>query len=487
MSMNTNILLRRRSEAPSRPRLGYVAKATTAWLMFLVDLIVILVTLGLALWIIPSTGSISRAQLLLLPAVACFPIAKLLSGLYPGHGLIRSLRLRQALTAAGLALLGALAIEMLLHLVRYDDFATTSLRSLHVAEIVLAVLLVVTDPIARRILIRVGRWHEPVVVFGGGDGAAEVVRQLHLDPHLGYTPICVVDDNSIYLPEDEQGVPLVRSNELARVSDRLQLCTTAIVIERLIERSTLLRLYTSGIFERVLLVPECHDLISLKSEVRNLGALLTIEVRSDRLSPPAALLKRSADVIVSAVALLLLSPLLLVLALLVKIDSRGPVFYRQPRWAGDERSFTALKFRSMHSDGERRLERYFLTNASAQAEFDRFHKLTNDPRVTRVGRLLRAASLDELPQLINVLRGDMSMVGPRPYTFDELRKLGPARAILSLIRPGITGYWQVSGRNRRTFRERIAMDTYYVRNISVSLDLWIIYRTVISVLTADGK
>ncbi len=485
--MNTNVLLRHKNRAARRPRLGYVAKATTARLMFLADLLVILVTLGLTLWPMPIAGSANRAELMLLPAVVCFPLAKLISGLYPGHGLIRSLRLRQALIASGLALLAALALEMLLHLVRYEDYAQTSLRSLHVAEVLLAALLVIIDPIARRILIRLGRWQEPAVVFGGGDGAAEVVRQLHLDPHLGYTPICVVDDNSIYLPEDEQGVPLVRSNELARVSSQLQLCTTAIVIERLIERSTLLRLYTSGIFERVLLVPECHDLISLKSEVRNLGALLTIEVKSDRLSPPAAFVKRTFDIVASASALILLFPILVLLALMVKIDSRGSVFYRQPRWAGDERSFTALKFRSMHIDGDQRLQRYFLTNPTAQAEYERFHKLTNDPRVTRVGRLLRATSLDELPQLINVLRGDMSMVGPRPYTFDELKKLGPARAILSLIRPGITGYWQVSGRNRRTFRERIAMDTYYVRNISVSLDLWIIYRTVISVLTADGK
>ncbi len=455
--------------------------------MLLIDLVVIAVTLGLTLWPVPIASLTNKADILLLPTVACFPLAKWLSGLYPGHGLIRSLRLRQALIAAGLALLGALALEMVLHLVRHETVGTASFRPLHLAELVLAGLLVIVDPIARRILIRFGRWHEPVVVFGGGDGSAEVVRQLHLDPHLGLTPICVVDDNSIYLPEDEQGVPLVRSNELARVSDRLQLCSTAIAVERLIERSTLLRLYTSGIFERVLLVPECHDLISLKSEVRNLGALLTIEVKSDRLAPPAAFLKRAFDVVTSLLALVITAPVLVVLAVLVKIDSRGPVFYRQPRWAGEERSFTAIKFRSMHVDAERRLQRYFLTNPAAQQEHERFHKLTNDPRVTPIGRLLRATSLDELPQLFNVLNGDMSMVGPRPYTFDELKKLGPARAILSLIRPGITGYWQVSGRNRRTFRERIAMDTYYVRNISISLDLWIMYRTVISVLTADGK
>ena len=276
-------------------------------------------------------------------------------------------------------------------------------------------------------------------------------------------------------------MPIVRSKELARHRAQLDHTTTAIVLERFVERSTLLRLYTSGIFLRVLLVPDCHDLISLKSQVRNLGGMLTVEVKSDRLSPVGAFGKRAFDLVASGLALLVLAPLLAILAIAVRSDSRGPVLYRQERWAGEDRTFTALKLRSMHVDGERRLQRYFLTRPEAQREYEQFHKLSYDPRVTRLGRLLRATSLDELPQLINVLKGEMSIVGPRPYTLDELRKLGPARTILGLVRPGLTGFWQVSGRNRRTFRERIAMDAYYVRNISVSLDLWIIYRTVVAV------
>ena len=107
--------------------------------------------------------------------------------------------------------------------------------------------------------------------------------------------------------------------------------------------------------------------------------------------------------------------------------------------------------------------------------------------MTRAGRFLRATSLDELPQLINVLRGEMSLVGPRPYTMDELSRLGPARQILGLTRPGISGFWQVLGRNQRTFRERIEMDCYYVRNLAIWLDLWILYRTVVAVVTREGK
>jgi lipopolysaccharide/colanic/teichoic acid biosynthesis glycosyltransferase len=240
-------------------------------------------------------------------------------------------------------------------------------------------------------------------------------------------------------------------------------------------------------FERILLVPGCHDLISLRSTVRRVGGTLSIEVTSDRPSPLSALGKRAFDLAAATAAVLAFSPVLAGAALLVRLDSPGPVFFVQPRWGGGDRAFPAVKFRTMHVDGDRRLKRYFLEHPTAEREYERFRKLDRDPRVTRAGRLLRAASLDELPQLLNVLRGQMSLVGPRPYTLDELAKLGPAREILSAVRPGITGFWQVSGRNRRTFRERIEMDCYYVRNLSIWLDLWILYRTVVAVIAREGK
>jgi len=265
------------------------------------------------------------------------------------------------------------------------------------------------------------------------------------------------------------------------------LASTAVVIERLAERSLILQLYTAGIFKHILLVPDCHDLISLRSSIRRVGGTLSIRVASDRPSRLAAFGKRAFDLGAGGLALVLLSPLLVTLAVAVRLDGEGPVIFSQPRWGGGDGTFRALKFRTMHTDGERRLRRHFLHNPAAEREYERYRKLDNDPRVTRVGRIMRATSLDELPQLVNVMRGEMSLVGPRPYTLDELSRLGPARQILSVALPGITGFWQVSGRNQRTFRERIEMDCYYVRNLSIWLDLWILYRTVIGVITREGK
>jgi Undecaprenyl-phosphate galactose phosphotransferase WbaP len=355
------------------------------------------------------------------------------------------------------------------------------------AGLVAAGLLIVSDPLARRALARIGRWCQPVFIFGGGDTAGEVVRQLKLYPHLGYVPVCVVDDSSVYIPEKEHGVPVLRFKELSRHADALASASTAVAVERLVERSLILQLYTTGIFQRILLVPAYHDLISLKSSVRRVGGMLSIELASDRPSPAAALGKRAFDLSVGSVTLILILPMMAAIAVWVALDSPGPILFSQARWAGENRTFQALKFRTMHNDGERRLKRHFLRNPAAEREYEKYRKLDKDPRVTRAGRFLRATSLDELPQLINVLRGKMSLVGPRPYTMDELSRLGPARQILGLTRPGITGFWQVSGRNQRTFRERIEMDCYYVRNLAIWLDLWILYRTVVAVVTREGK
>jgi Undecaprenyl-phosphate galactose phosphotransferase WbaP len=174
------------------------------------------------------------------------------------------------------------------------------------------------------------------------------------------------------------------------------------------------------------------------------------------------------------------------IALLIKASSRGPVFYKQERVGLHGRRFYAWKFRTMVLDADEVLEAYLEARPALRAEWDSQHKLKNDPRITRVGRWLRYTSLDELPQIWNVLCNEMSLVGPRPIVSAEIAKYQHHFELYTKVLPGVTGLWQVSGRNDTTYPERVALDAFYVRNWSCWLDLYILARTVGVVLRREG-
>ena len=189
-------------------------------------------------------------------------------------------------------------------------------------------------------------------------------------------------------------------------------------------------------------------------------------------------LKRGGDIVFSLLVLSLGSPLFLLLAVLVKLSSRGSVFSRQRRIGRGYKGFGCLKFRTMRRDADRVLASMLEADPKLRAEFERDHKLKRDPRITPLGKFLRRSSLDELPQFINVLRGEMSVVGPRPIVWDELRRYGRNMDEVLSVRPGLTGLWQVSGRNNLTYRTRVRLDLTYVRQRSFWLDLGIVLRTI---------
>lgn len=196
-------------------------------------------------------------------------------------------------------------------------------------------------------------------------------------------------------------------------------------------------------------------------------------------------LKRLGDIVVSALLLMFISPLLVVLALLVKRDG-GPAIFSHERVGQNGKLFRCLKFRSMQMDAEDALAAHLLANPIARREWEERQKLENDVRITKIGRILRLWSLDELPQLVNVLRGEMSLIGPRPITTHELSRYGTrARHYLRCV-PGISGLWQVSGRNETTYRRRVAIDTVYAQKQSLWLDLVIMLRTIPVVITRKG-
>lgn len=193
--------------------------------------------------------------------------------------------------------------------------------------------------------------------------------------------------------------------------------------------------------------------------------------------------KRSFDIISASIGILFLLPLFIVLAILVKLDSKGPIFFSHKRIGKNGKIIGIYKFRSMVSNSEEIFKNF---TEEQKKEFEKNFKLDDDPRITKIGGFLRKTSLDELPQLLNIIKGDMSVVGPRPIVRAEVEKYGVCADKLFSVKPGLTGFWQTNGRSDTTYEERVQMDMYYIDNRSFLLDIRIILKTVISVIRKEG-
>jgi exopolysaccharide biosynthesis polyprenyl glycosylphosphotransferase len=285
-----------------------------------------------------------------------------------------------------------------------------------------------------------------------------------------------------------EGVPLVGDLSLAPVlADRLKIPYAVLAMPG-VDSTKLLQIVerVGGKFSHLLVIPDLFGFATLGVPAKNLGGILGVEVRQQLLLPGPRLAKRIMDVALTGVGVLFVAPFLALIALLIKLDSKGPIFYTQNRLGRDGEFFKAYKFRTMHGDGEARLKAILDADPALRAEYEIYHKLRKDPRVTRIGRILRKFSLDEFPQLLNVILGDMSLVGPRPYIERELTEMSGQEKIILRAPPGMTGMWQVSDRNATSFAQRCQIDVYYVRNWSPWLDIHILAKTFGVVIKGSG-
>ena len=234
------------------------------------------------------------------------------------------------------------------------------------------------------------------------------------------------------------------------------------------------------------IVPDWGELVSARLEVRQLAGVPLLSVPTVTVDPASLHVKRAFDAVVSLTALILLSPVLVACAIAIKLDSPGPVFFRQRRVGKDDSRFEVLKFRSMFVDAERRKAEVAAMNFHGGGTSFGMFKIKQDPRITRVGGFLRRTSLDELPQLVNVLRGEMSLVGPRPLIESEHAQISGRFRRRAAITPGLTGLWQINGRSEVPFAEIISLDLLYAATWSLRRDLKILARTASAVLRGDG-
>jgi Undecaprenyl-phosphate galactose phosphotransferase WbaP len=322
-------------------------------------------------------------------------------------------------------------------------------------------------------------WGTPTVMFGSGDSVRFVLQALNAHPSLGLKVVAVFDTNYPYAADFDDlqihvGAPGSASNfaEISAVSH-------AIVAMPNVdgkEMDRVIRIHART-FKSLLVIPEIAGISSVWVEPRDFAGVLGLHVHQNLMHRNARLFKRLFDIAVTTSFAILLLPIFAIICAAIRLSSPGPVFYGQT---------TAWKFRSMFADADEVLWRHLEQDPKLRNEWECDHKIKNDPRITLVGRLLRKSSLDELPQLWNVLRGDMSLVGPRPIVEAEINRYRDTFDAYKSVRPGITGMWQVSGRNNTTYQERIQFDEYYVRNWSVWLDLYILGRTFKTVLFGEG-
>jgi Undecaprenyl-phosphate galactose phosphotransferase WbaP len=429
-------------------------------------------------------GDLSRFALAaIMPNLVVWVGLRFVLGLYPGYGLGQVEELRRQT----FALLATLAITTVFAFASNTDDSLSRML-LFAWALGLLLLAPVARYCAKAAMMNLRLWGKPVVVFGAQDAGACVLQDLQREWQLGYRAIAVFDNRVAPIEGSLSGVPYGGTLADAVALGREHRVDTAIFAMPYTRREQLVTFVDLAKlnFKHVVIIPNLAGITNSAVVARDLAGTFGVEIKYNLLDPWSQRLKRILDLAATVIGGLFVLPLIATLALLVRLESSGPIFYSDKRMGRDGKLFSCVKFRTMVPDAERLLHVLLAEDEEAREEYLKYHKLRDDPRVTRVGRLLRKTSLDELPQLWNVLRGDMSLVGPRPYLPRESTDIGATQGEILRVTPGITGPWQVAGRSRSTFNERVQMDISYVSNWSVWLDLVLLIRTARCLLLDRG-
>ncbi len=332
-----------------------------------------------------------------------------------------------------------------------------------------------------------GRYASRTVIVGSRDDVEYAIRTLGGDGKLGYSVVgtAVLDDDATALRVDGHTYPTVRgADKVPRAAEALSADTIIVAGQPVGDPTYIKRLAweLEGTAAELVLSSRIADVAGPRMSLRPVEGMPLIHVRIPSFEGGAHLVKRALDVVVAGIALTLFAPIAFVIAMAIKLDDPGPAFFHQERVGRDGRTFKMVKFRSMRVNAEAELAKLLEANEGAGPLF----KLKEDPRVTRIGSFLRRYSLDEVPQFWNVLRGDMSVVGPRPPLPSEVTAYDGTVFRRLYIKPGITGPWQVGGRSDLSWEESVRLDLRYVENWSVLSDIVLMWRTVKVMIKPEG-
>jgi Undecaprenyl-phosphate galactose phosphotransferase WbaP len=458
------------------------ARELMTFSLLLSDTISLWLAYSIAVWLRRSLlGNITMLQSWnVIPILAFFLLAYAVYGLYPGVGLSPVYEMKRLLNATSIVFL------LLIALTFWEQTSTNYSRLALAAAWLMALVLVQADRWLTRIIGRkLGFWGEPVAVVGTGPEGQYIVQFLNDHIRLGMRPVLIIDGDASY-------------EESALVSISRSYIRTVILVIPEISAELLEQIkghrfgYHSRRGEngisRMIMISTLGWWGSLDVKPVDMEGVLGLQVSQNLINKWSNFIKRLTDLVFSVIFLILAAPFLLVIMTLIYLDSPGEIFYSQERLGRNGSIFKMWKFRTMCAGADQILAKYLAADPQLKNEFDSTQKLKKDPRITRMGKFLRKFSLDEIPQMINVLKGEMSLVGPRPYLLKQQEIIGKGIKNYQRVRPGMTGMWQVQGRGMVSFigKERDKLDEYYVSNWSIWLDIYLLLRTVQVVLSKDG-
>jgi len=403
-----------------------------------------------------------------------------LNGLYPGFGMASVHEMQKVLYVVTLA---SVFLGVFLFL---QQLALAYSRMIFILTWFLSALSMMLGRFAlRNRFSKYAWWGIPIVVVGSKENVTPVIEKLIQNRRLGFRPVFYFDPN-LKAADPVHGVSVIKDRqELEKIASGTGI--QHVIFTDPVDNILALNFHwVRDVFPNILFVLNTAPFGSLWVRTIDLHGTLAIETNYHLLNKRETIIKRIFDMILTILLLLVTWPVFILLALLVRIDSKGPIFYKQERLGLNGEIFNSLKFRTMYNDAENKLQELLQSDPDASREYEKFHKLVNDPRVTRVGRVLRRYSLDEFPQFINILKGDMNLIGPRSYLPRELPEMGKYAKIILKVKPGITGWWQVMGRNATSFQERLQLDEYYISNWSIWLDIYISIKTIWVLVSGQG-
>jgi Undecaprenyl-phosphate galactose phosphotransferase WbaP len=468
-----------------RSRYHRTSSALTTTAAIISDLIAVMLSFGAGFFMVNAydLSAINfKSFVTYWPYLPAFILVFLVSNLYPGISLAPAEELRR-FTISSLMVHGGIIFSRYIEDTEFDAISAAFIISFFFST----GILLICRSFTQSLLSKTPLWGIPAVIYGGGSTGRSMVDCFLKNRKMGYVPVLILDDDPA-TGGAYRGIPILHDTSIGPELVQRFNIKMAIVAMPKLERADMARLlnYSVSAFRYSVLIPDFSGITNIWMSARDFDGILGF-ASSQKLKMLWNLtIKRFIDLTVVIFGGIIIMPFLLVIALLIKLSSPGPVLYGHIRLGRNGKPFKAYKFRSMMADAQERLELLLETDPEIRREWEAHHKLKDDPRVTGIGKFLRRTSLDEFPQLINILRGEMSLVGPRPIVESEIEKYGRDFARIFSAKPGLSGLWQVSGRSDTDYSERVAFDTYYLQSWSLWLDIWVLYKTIGVVLRGRG-